>query len=79
METNYSYRTTQTKIFKEKELIDADFVYETDDAAFFIIEFDNKIYWLLEVFEDGEIMVTDEQGGVLENGLRILNLLRLKV
>ena len=79
MENNYSFKTTQTSLFKEKENLDIEFVYETDEATFFILEKDNEIYWLLEVFETGEIMVSDENGSVLEKSERFLNLLRLDI
>ncbi len=79
METNYSFKTTQTTLFKEKENLNIEFVYETDEAAFFILEKDNEIYWLLEVFETGEIMVSDEDGSVLEKSERFVNLLRLDI
>lgn len=79
MENNYSFKTTQTSLFKEKENLDIEFVYETDEATFFILEKDNEIYWLLEVFETGEIMVSDENGSVLEKSERFVNLLRLDI
>lgn len=79
METNYSFKTTQTTLFKEREDLNIEFVYETDEAAFFILEKDNEIYWLLEVFETGEIMVSDEDGSVLEKSERFVNLLRLDI
>jgi hypothetical protein len=34
---------------------------------------------LIEVFETGEIMITDENGGVFEKSERILNLFRLNL
>jgi hypothetical protein len=79
LETNFSQKTTQTKLFKEKESLGLEFVYETNEAAFFGSEIEGEIYWLIEVFETGEIMVSDEQGSVLEKSERFLNLLRLKL
>ncbi len=79
METNYSQKTTQTKLFKEKENLDLEFVYETCEAAFFGSEIEGEVYWFIEVFETGEIMISDEQGSVLEKSERFLNLLRLNL
>ena len=77
--TNYSYKTSNTQLFKEKERLNLEFVYETSEAAFFGLEQDGDLYWLIEVFESGEIMVSDEHGSVFEKSERFLNLLRLKV
>ncbi len=76
---NYSENTTKTKLFSEKEKLQLEFVYETSEAAFFGMEYDNEIYWLIEVFETGEIMVSDEQGSVLDKSDRFLNILRLDI
>ena len=75
--SNYSENTTKTKLYKEIDSLELEFVYETNEAVFFAAEKDGLIYWLIEVFETGEIMVTDENGGVFEKSERILNLFRL--
>ncbi len=76
---NYSENTTKTKLFSEREKLQLEFVYETSEAAFFGMKYDNEIYWLIEVFETGEIMVSDEQGSVLDKSDRFLNILRLDI
>ena len=75
--SNYSENTIRTKLYKEIDTLELEFVYETNEAVFFAVEKDGLIYWLIEVFETGEIMVTDENGGVFEKSERILNLFRL--
>lgn len=76
---NLSYKATKTKLFKEKDKLKLEFIYETDEAAFFVLEYENRIYWLIEVFRTGEIMVSDEEGSVFDKSDRFLNLLRLKI
>lgn len=76
---NYTEKTAKTKLFSEREKLQLEFVYETSEAAFFVMEYDNEIYWLIEVFETGEIMVSDEQGSVLDKSDRFLNILRLDI
>ena len=70
--SNYSENTIRTKLYKEIDSLELEFVYETNEAVFFAAEKDGLIYWLIEVFETGEIMVTDENGGVFEKSERIL-------
>ncbi len=77
--SNYSENTIRTKLYKEIDTLELEFVYETNEAVFFGTEKDGLIYWLIEVFETGEIMVTDENGGVFEKSERILNLFRLNL
>ena len=77
--SNYSENTIKTKLYKEIDTLELEFVYETNEAVFFGTEKDGLIYWLIEVFETGEIMVTDENGGVFEKSERILNLFRLNL
>ncbi len=79
MVSNYSENTIRTKLYKEIDTLELEFVYETNEAVFFGTEKDGLIYWLIEVFETGEIMVTDENGGVFEKSERILNLFRLNL
>lgn len=76
---NLSYKATKTKLFKEKDRLKLEFVYETDEAAFFGLEYESEFYWLIEVFNTGEIMVSDEEGSVFDKSDRFLNLLRLKI
>ena len=77
--SNYSENIIKTKLYKEIDALELEFVYETNEAVFFAVEKDGLIYWLIEVFETGEIMVTDENGGVFEKSERILNLFRLNL
>ena len=77
--SNYSENTTKTKLYKEIDTLELEFVYETNEAVFFAAEKDGLIYWLIEVFETGEIMVTSEDGEVFEKSERILNLFRLNL
>jgi hypothetical protein len=77
--SNYSENTIRTKLYKEIDTLELEFVYETNEAAFFAVEKDGLIYWLIEVFETGEIMVTSEDGEVFEKSERILNLFRLNL
>ena len=79
LETNYSYKTSNTRLFKEKERLNIEFVYETNEAAFFGLEKEDSFYWLIEVFDTGEIMVSDEHGSVFEKSERFLNLLFLNI
>ena len=77
--SNYSENIIKTKLYKEIDALELEFVYETNEAAFFGTEKEGLIYWLIEVFETGEIMITDENGGVFEKSERILNLFRLNL
>ena len=77
--SNYSENIIKTKLYKEIDALELEFVYETNEAVFFGTEKDGLIYWLIEVFETGEIMITDENGGVFEKSERILNLFRLNI
>ncbi len=77
--SNYSENTIRTKLYKEIDTLELEFVYETNEAVFFGTEKDGLIYWLIEVFETGEIMITDENGGVFEKSDRVLNLFRLNL
>lgn len=77
--SNYSENTTKTKLYKEIDTLELEFVYETNEAVFFAAEKEGLIYWLIEVFETGEIMVTSEDGEVFEKSERILNLFRLNL
>lgn len=76
---NISDKASNTKLFKESDELELEFVYETNEAAFFGTEKEGLIYWLIEVFETGEIMVTSEDGEVFEKSERLLNLFRLKI
>ena len=77
--SNYSENIIKTKLYKEIDTLELEFVYETNEAVFFGTEKDGLDYWLIEVFETGEIMITDENGGVFEKSERILNLFRLNL
>jgi len=77
--SNYSENIIKTKLYKEIDALELEFVYETNEAVFFGTEKDGLVYWLIEVFETGEIMITDENGGVFEKSERILNLFRLNL
>ncbi len=77
--SNYSENTIRTKLYKEIDSLELEFVYETNEAVFFAVEKDGLIYWLIEVFETGEIMVTSEDGEVFEKSDRVLNLFRLNL
>lgn len=77
--SNYSENIIKTKLYKEIDTLELEFVYETNEAVFFGTEKDGLVYWLIEVFETGEIMITDENGGVFEKSERILNLFRLNL
>lgn len=77
--SNYSENTTKTKLYKEIDSLELEFVYETNEAVFFAAEKDGLIYWLVEVFETGEIMITSEDGEVFEKSDRVLNLFRLNL
>ena len=77
--SNYSENTTKTKLYNEIDTLELEFVYETNEAVFFAAEKEGLIYWLIEVFETGEIMVTSEDGEVFEKSERILNLFRLNL
>ncbi len=76
---NLSHKASNTKLFKESDELELEFVYETNEAVFFAVEKDGLIYWLIEVFETGEIMVTSEDGEVFEKSDRVLNLFRLNL
>ena len=77
--SNYSENTIRTKLYKEIDSLELEFVYETNEAVFFAAKKDGLIYWLIEVFETGEIMVTSEDGEVFEKSDRVLNLFRLNL
>lgn len=77
--SNYSENIIKTKLYKEIDALELEFVYETNEAVFFGTEKDGLVYWLIEVFETGEIMITDENGGVFEKSERILNFFRLNL
>jgi hypothetical protein len=77
--SNYSENIIKTKLYKEIDALELEFVYETNEAVFFGTEKDGFIYWLIEVFETGEIMITSEDGEVFEKSERILNLFRLNL
>jgi hypothetical protein len=76
---SYSNKVSNTKLFKESDELELEFIYETNEAAFFGTKKEGLIYWLIEVFETGEIMITNEDGGVFEKSERLLNLFRLKI
>jgi hypothetical protein len=76
---NYSENVTKTKLYKEIDTLELEFIYETDESAFFGAEKDGKFYWLIESFETGEIMVTSEDAEIFEKSERILNLFRLNI
>jgi hypothetical protein len=74
-----SEKVSNTKLFKEAVELELEFVYETNEAAFFGTEKEGVIYWLIEVFENGEIMIASEDGKVFEKSERLFNLFRLKI
>lgn len=77
-----SIRTTNTRLFKEKEILGISYCWETKDHVVFErCETDDLIndYYLMEVFNTGEIMVTDKNGVVIDKTDRILNLFRLNI
>ncbi len=80
--SNISQRVSETKLFKDKDILGISFVYETSDTAVFErCETDDLIndYFLLEIFKTGQILVTDKDGVVLDKTDRILNLFRLNI
>lgn len=74
-----SEKASNTKLFKEAVELELEFVYETNDAVFFVTEKEELIYWLIEIFETGEIMIASEDGKVFEKSERLFNLFRLKI
>lgn len=77
-----SYRSVNTRLFKERDNLGITFCWETKEHAVFEkCETDELIndYYLYEVFNTGEIYVTDQSGVVLDKTDRILNLFRLNI
>jgi len=77
-----SYRSANTRLFKEKDILGISFCWETKEHVVFErCETDDLIndYYLYEVFNTGEIFVTDKDGVVLDKTDRILNLFRLDI
>jgi hypothetical protein len=79
LETNISYKVANTKIYRESKELKLEFLYETGDAAYFCLDDNGFVYYLVETFTNGKIMVLDENSHVYHDGNRILNLLRLKI
>ena len=81
--SNISYRVSETKLFKEREILGIDFCWETaTDAVFSRVEDNTDIlgeYYLIESFSTGIISVTDYKGNIIDKTDRILNLFRLGV
>lgn len=79
METNISYKVANTKLYKESKELKLEFLYETSESAYFCLDDNGFCYYLVEIFNNGKIMVLDEDSHVYHDGNRILNLLRLKI
>ena len=79
METNISYKVANTKLYRESKELKLEFLYETGDAAYFCLDDNEFVYYLVETFTNGKIMVLDENSHVYHDSNRILNLLRLKI
>ena len=78
METNISYKVANTKLYREFKELKLEFLYETVESAYFCLDDNGYLYYLIEDFNDGRIMVLDEDSHVYSNN-RILNLLKLKI
>ena len=78
METNISYKVSNTKLYNSKEL-KLEFLYETGESAYFCLDDNGFCYYLIETFNNGKIMVLDEDSIVYPDTNRILNLLKLKI
>ena len=79
METNISYKVANTKIYRESKELKLEFLYETGDDAYFCLDDNGFVYYLVETFTNGKIMVLDENSHVYYDSNRILKLLRLKI
>jgi len=79
LETNISYKVANTKLYRESKELKLEFLYETGDAAYFCLDDGGYLYYLIETFTNGKIMVLDEDSHVYYDNNRILNLLRLKI
>ena len=79
METNISYKVANTKLYKESKELKLEFLYETGESAYFCLDDNGYLYYLIEAFDSGKIMVLDEDSHIYHDGNRILNLLRLKI
>lgn len=80
--SNISHRVSETRLFRDKDKLGITFVYETNETAVFEkCETDEILndYFIIEVFKTGEIIVTDENGVLLDKTDRILNLFRLNI
>lgn len=78
METNISYKVANTKLYRESKELKLEFLYETGDSAYFCLDDSGYLYYLIETFDNGKIMVLDEDSLYWDSN-RILNLLRLKI
>lgn len=78
-----SLRATQTRLFKERDKLGISYCWETKESVTFEkCEEDEEVlpvYYLTEVFVTGEIMVSDDNGFVVDKTDRILNLFRLDI
>jgi len=79
LETNISYKVANTKLYRESKELKLEFLYDTGDAAYFCLDDNGFVYYLVETFTNGKIMVLDENSHVYYDSNRILNLLRLKI
>lgn len=79
METNISYKVSNTKLYKESKELNLEFLYETNESVYFCLDDNGFCYYLVESFSNGEIMVLDEDSSVYCDTNRILNLLKLKI
>lgn len=77
--SNLSYKASSTKLYKESKELKLEFLYETGDCAYFCLDDSGLLYYLVESFDNGKIMVLDEDSQVYSDNNRILNLLRLKI
>ncbi len=77
--SNLSYKASSTKLYKESKELKLQFLYETGESAYFCLDDSGFCYYLVESFDNGKIMVLDEDSHVYHDGNRILNLLRLKI
>lgn len=79
METNISYKVANTLLYKESKELKLEFLYETEESAYFCLDDNGFVYYLVEIFSNGKILVLDEDSQVYFDNNRILNLLRLKI
>ena len=77
--TNASENVSKTRLYRERDILGIEFLYETKTIVCFYKEEGKTTYYFQENFDTKKIEILDDSGEFNDKPNRLLNLFKLKI